>query len=415
MKLHLSHSNVTEIELENYRFIAEAAEKKLWSYDGPTGWLKPSELSEAKDTSRIKSVAEGIRALSEVHFVVGIGGSYLGAKAMMDAMLPYLTTRKVLFVGTSLSSQYLNEILELINEKNVTMSVISKSGTTTEPAVAFRLLRDAFYEKYGEEARKRIVVITDAQNSALKLMAEKEGYTIFEIPKNIGGRYSVFTSVGLLPMAIEQIDIDAFLRGVTDASKSFALADFKTNLPQRYAVLRTAMMSKGKEMEVLCTYEPKLSALSQWWMQLYGESDAKHGKGIFPIGLNFTSDLHSMGQLLQQGRRNLFETTLWTKDPGIKLHIPASKLEDGLGGLVGRTVSSINEAARAGTLEAHVEGGIPNIGIELEKIGEYELGEVIYFFMKSCALGGIMNGVNPFDQPGVESYKRNMQRLLKRK
>lgn len=415
MKLHLSHSNVTEAELENYRFLAEAAEKKLWRLDGPTGWLKPSELPEAKDTSRIKYVADSMRSLSEVHFVVGIGGSFLGAKAMIDAILPYLAVRKVLFVGTSLSSQYLSEILALIKDRDVTMSVISKSGTTTEPAVAFRLLRDAFYEKYGDEAKKRIVIVTDAQNSALKLMAEKEGYSTFDIPKNIGGRYSVFTCVGLLPMAIELIDIDSFLQGVTDASKTFALADYKTNLPQRYAVLRTAMMSKGKEMEVLCTYEPKLSAMSQWWMQLFGESDAKHGKGIFPVGLNFTSDLHSMGQLLQQGRRNLFETTIWTKDPGIKLHIPASKLEDGLSGLVGRTVSSINEAARAGTLEAHVEGGVPNIGIELEKIGEYQLGEAIYFFMKSCAIGGIMNGVNPFDQPGVESYKRNMQRLLKRK
>lgn len=415
MKLHLSHSNVTEIELENYRFLAEAAEKKLWSYDGPIGWLKPSELPEAKDTSKIKAIAEEMKAISEVHLVVGIGGSYLGAKAMLDAMLPYLAKRKVIFVGTSLSSQYLSEILALVQRTSVTMSVISKSGTTTEPAVAFRLLRDAFYEKYGEEAKKRIVVITDFQNSALKLMAEKEGYRLLVIPKNIGGRYSVFTGVGLFPMAIEEIDIDAYLRGVTDASKRFALADFKTNHPQRYAVLRTAMMSKGKEIEVLCTYEPKLVATSQWWMQLFGESDAKHGKGIFPVGLNLTSDLHSMGQLLQQGRRNLFETTLWAKDQGSKLHIPSSKLDDGLGGLVGRTVSSINEAARAGTLEAHVEGGVPNIGIEIERIAEYELGEVIYFFMKSCAIGGMMNGVNPFDQPGVESYKRNMQRLLKRK
>ena len=390
------------------------------------GWLELPTNYDKEEFKRIKKAAEKIRKESDILLVIGIGGSYLGARAVIEAltssfndMLPAEQRKfpQILYVGNNLSSNYINELIEYIGDKDFSVNVISKSGTTTEPAIAFRIFREILENKYGiDEARSRIYATTDKEKGALKTLSENEGYEQFVVPDNVGGRYSVLTAVGLLPIAVAGIDIDKLMEGARNAQERFDDPDLKYNECYQYAVIRNILYNKmNKTTEILVNYEPKMHYFTEWLKQLFGESEGKDQKGIFPAGVDFTTDLHSMGQYIQEGRRNLFETVISIKKANSDITInPDDDNLDGLNYLAGKGLDYVNKKAMEGTVKAHVSGDVPNIIIELERIDEENIGELIYFFEKACAISGNILGVNPFNQPGVEKYKTNMFKLLEK-
>ena len=389
------------------------------------GWLHLPTNYDKKEFTRIKKAAKKIKKESDILVVIGIGGSYLGARAVIESLTSTFNNMlsvkerkypQILFAGNNLSPNYINELIEYIGDKDFSVNVISKSGTTTEPAIAFRIFREILENKYGiDEARSRIYVTTDKKKGALKTLADNEGYEEFVIPDNVGGRFSVLTAVGLLPIATAGIDIDKLMAGAKNAQERFDDPNLKYNICYQYAVVRNILYKLCKTTEILVNYEPKMHYFTEWWKQLYGESEGKDEKGIFPAGVDFTTDLHSMGQYIQEGRRTLFETVIRIKEPNsdIKINSDDDNL-DGLNYLAGKGLDYVNKKAMEGTIEAHVSGDVPNIVIEIEKLDEESIGELIYFFEKACAISGNILGVNPFDQPGVEKYKTNMFRLLKK-
>ncbi len=390
------------------------------------GWVSlPSSITDNL-LREVEEAAAALRARCEVVVVVGIGGSYLGARAVIEALtssfdwLQESEKRQnpvVLFAGINLSEDYLYELTRYLNNKQFGIIHISKSGTTTEPAIAFRLLKEQMENRVGkEEAKKRIVAITDSTKGALRTLANSEGYKTFVIPDDVGGRYSVLTPVGLLPIAVAGIDIRSLVAGAQEIEKATGPGtSFAHNLPAIYAVIRNELYRRGKKIEVLVNYHPKLHYLAEWWKQLYGESEGKGLKGIFPAAVDFTADLHSMGQWIQEGERTLFETVISIQQPNREVRIPNEERNlDGLNYLAGKRVYEVNKMAELGTQVAHVDGGVPNLLIELPKLNEKYLGQLIYFFEKACGISGYLLGVNPFNQPGVEAYKKNMFALLEK-
>ncbi len=378
------------------------------------GWTEPGK---GIDTARIKAAAARIREMADVFVVIGIGGSFMGAKCAIDFLNgPFheeIDAPKIYFAGNNISPDALGRLLALCEDKSVCVNVVSKSGTTTEPAIAFRMFRALLERKYGKDAAKRIFVTTDARRGALRPLAEKEGYEAFVVPDDIGGRYSVLTDVGLLPIAVAGGDIDALLQGAKDAMSRYLSTDVSQNEAAVYAACRHALYEeKGMTVEVLTGYEPELFTMSLWWQQLYGESHGKEGKGIFPVALTYTQDLHSMGQYLQEGTRNNFETVMWIDTPEKDLTLCAGDPADGLAYLEGKSLQYINSKAYEGVIKAHIDGGVPNLLINIPDRSEHTLGELFTFFEVGCAIGGYMLNVNPFDQPGVEAYKSNMFELL---
>lgn len=389
------------------------------------GWLKLPENRNDEEIDRIKNAADRIKKQADVFIVVGIGGSYLGAKAVIDLFssqfsnMESLNDRKhpqIIFAGNNMSAKYIYDLIEYIKDKDVAINVISKSGTTLEPAMSFRILRMFLEEKYGiRGAAQRIYVTTDANKGVLHDIAVKNEYEMFVIPDNVGGRYSVLTPVGLLPMAVANIDIDDILDGALFASHVFNQRNIKANDCYKYAIIRNILYQKGKTIELLASYEPSFRYFIEWYKQLFGESEGKENKGIFPAGVNFTTDLHSMGQFIQQGTRNIFETVINVEIDRTFIKFPEySEDDDNLNYLAGKEIDHINKQAYLGTLKAHVDGGVPVMVINMEDVSEYNVGQLIFFFEKACAISGYMLGVNPFDQPGVEAYKKNMMSLLKK-
>lgn len=388
-----------------------------------TGWLHLPQQVDRDELARIERTARHIRNTSDAFVVIGVGGSYLGARAVIELLSHTFHNElsdasrngpRIYFVGHHVSPDYMQDLLEILKDQDVSVNVISKSGTTTEPAVAFRIMRQFLQEKYGvAEARKRIYVTTDRSRGALKKMADEEGYTQFVIPDDIGGRYSVLTPVGLLPIAVAGIDIEALLTGAAEAAQRYAIPDWTQNACYQYAAVRQHLYRSGKKIELLVHYEPCIHYFAEWWKQLYGESEGKEGKGLFPAAVQFTTDLHSLGQFIQEGERLMFETILQFDNPQRDMVIPAEeKNEDGLKYLAGQTMDHVNKKAMEGTLLAHTDGGVPGLLITVPKRTPFHIGGLIYFFEKACAISGYMMGVNPFDQPGVESYKKNMFALL---
>ncbi len=387
------------------------------------GWLNlPSSISE-NELIDIQNTANDLKEKCEVVVVIGIGGSYLGSKAVIDALSDNFTQLKerknplIVFAGQNIGEDYLTELREMLSTRKWGIVVISKSGTTTEPAIAFRLLKADLEAKYEKaEAVKRIVAITDAKKGALRILSNQEGYKTFVIPDDVGGRFSILTPVGLLPIAISGFDITKLVKGSVDMEKQTGKGvDFENNPAAIYAATRNALLNKGKGIEIMANYNPKLHYFAEWWKQLYGESEGKEGKGIFPASVNFTSDLHSMGQYIQEGQRNLFETVLSITSPNKKVYITENEANlDGLNYIAGKRVNEVNKMAELGTMLAHVDGGVPNIRIEIPVLNEYYLGQLIYFYEIGCAISGYILGVNPFDQPGVEAYKKNMFALLEK-
>ena len=389
------------------------------------GWINLPENYDKEEFERIKKAANKIQNDSDVLIVIGIGGSYLGARAVIESltncfynMLPAKKRNNpmIIYAGNNLSPNYLNDLLNLIGERDISINVISKSGTTTEPAIAFRILREAIETKYGvEEAKKRIYVTTDKKKGALKGLANEENYETFVIPDNIGGRYSVLTAVGLLPIATAGIDIEKLMQGARDAREKYMDSNLKFNDCYKYAVIRNLLYQSGKKVEILANYEPQLHYFTEWWKQLYGESEGKDGKALFPAGVDFTTDLHSMGQYIQDGERHLFETVISVVHPKSNIIVKEdSENVDGLNYLAGKGLDYINKKAMEGTIEAHVSGNVPNLKITIDRLDEENIGQLIYFFEKSCAMSGLILGINPFNQPGVEEYKKNMFRLLEK-
>ena len=427
LKVNLEYSGITEKEIMKYKDKVEKIHKDLHSKATDekefVGWIELPTNYDKEEFARIKKAAKKIRKDSDILIVIGIGGSYLGSKAVIDALtnnFKYLQTKEkrkaplVLFAGNNISSTYINELIEIIGGNDVSINVISKSGTTTEPAIAFRIFRELLETKYGiEEARKRIYVTTDKERGALKKLAEEEKYETFVIPDNVGGRYSVLTPVGLLPIAAAGIDIDKLMNGAKLAQDIYSDSNLKYNDCYKFAVVRNILYKLYKNTEILVNYDPKLHYFTEWWKQLFGESEGKDQMGIFPAGVDNTTDLHSMGQYIQQGRRNLFETVIDVEKPksNIKIKLDGDNI-DGLNFLAGKTVDYVNKKAMQGTIEAHVSGDVPNIVITMEKLNEESLGQLIYFFEKACAMSGKILGIDPFNQPGVEEYKKNMFRLL---
>ena len=374
---------------------------------------------DKSEFERIKQAAERIKKHSDAMVVIGIGGSYLGARSAIESLSHSFHNQMnnkthVYFAGQNISSTYISHLFELLEGKDISVNVISKSGTTTEPALAFRIFRDYMEKKYGKEkARKRIFATTDQKKGALKKLADEEGYETFVIPDDVGGRYSVLTAVGLLPIAVAGLDIDHMMEGAAAAARKYNNPDLLTNESYQYAAVRNVLYNKGKAIEVLVNYEPSLHYVSEWWKQLFGESEGKDQKGLFPASVDFSTDLHSMGQYVQEGRRNLLETVLQIKKPRIEVTIQEDPENiDGLNFLAGKTMDEVNKSAFQGTLMAHIDGEVPNLVIELDEMNEYTYGEMVYFFEKACGISGHLLGVNPFDQPGVEAYKKNMFALL---
>ncbi|NYF23640.1 glucose-6-phosphate isomerase [Sporosarcina sp. JAI121] len=381
------------------------------------GWLKlPLDEQEILIDS-IQDMASEVRNCSSILIVIGVGGSYLGTKAIHEALKSYFgddsTYPEIIYAGQNMSGAYLKQLLRYIDGKEVFINVISKSGTTTEPAIAFRVLRSYMEDRYGGEANGRIVVTTDSEKGALKELAKEKGYRSFVIPNDIGGRYSVLTAVGIFPLAVAGVDIRALLSGAKQAAFDLLGEDLELNPAYRYAVARQILYAKGYTIELLASFEPSLQYFHEWWKQLFGESEGKGKKGIFPASVSFPTDLHSVGQYIQDGRRFLFETLLHFEDVGDDQHIPYDPEDrDGLNYLVDKSLNEINTISKEGTAMAHSEGGVPVLKIELAKLDEFHIGYLIYFFMKSCAMSAYLSGVNPFDQPGVESYKNKMFELL---
>ncbi len=385
------------------------------------GWVNLPSSTSAATLADINATAKQMKDLCDVVVVIGIGGSYLGAKAVIDALsnnfaqLTQRTNPLVIFAGQNISEDYMTELRNMLNDRKWGIVVISKSGTTTEPAIAFRILKADCEAQFGmQESVKRIVVITDAQKGALRTLANQEGYKTYVIPDNVGGRFSVLTPVGLLPIAIAGFDIEQLVKGAADMEKQTnADVDFKNNPSAVYAAVRNVLYSKGKGIEITANYNPKLHYFAEWWKQLYGESEGKEQKGIFPASVDLTSDLHSMGQYIQQGQRNLFETVISIDSPDSSVQIMSDdKNLDGLNFLAGKHIDEVNKMAELGTILAHVDGGVPNIRISIPKLNAYYLGQLIYFYEMACGISGYLLGVNPFDQPGVEAYKTDMFRLL---
>ncbi len=430
IKLNYKHTNITKRMIQDYAKEVEKNHKELHDRalddEDFVGWLELPTDYNKEEFKRIKKAAKKIAKESDILVVIGIGGSYLGARAVIESLtssfynlLPEEQRKypQILYVGNNLSPNYMNEIIEYIGNKDFSVNVISKSGTTTEPAIAFRIFREILENKYGiDEARSRIYATTDKEKGALKTLAENEGYEQFVVPDNVGGRYSVLTAVGLLPIAVAGIDIEKLMEGARIAQERFDDPDLKYNECYQYAVIRNILYSKMKKTtEILVNYEPKMHYFTEWWKQLYGESEGKDNKGIFPSGVDFTTDLHSMGQYIQEGRRDLFETVIKIKTPANDIIInPDDDNLDGLNYLAGKTMDYVNKKAMEGTVKAHVDGDVPNIIIEMNKLDAKNIGELIYFFEKACAMSGMILGVNPFNQPGVEKYKKNMFHLLEK-
>jgi glucose-6-phosphate isomerase len=403
---------------------AQALEKKTGKGNDFLGWVNlPSSVSDA-DLKDIEKTASKIRKQIDAVVVIGIGGSYLGTRAVAETLSPSFLHLKanrknpvILYAGHNIGEDYLNELIEVLNELKYAIVVISKSGTTTEPAIAFRILKNHLEKKVGKQAAKELIVaITDAKKGALRTTATQEGYKTFVIPDDIGGRYSVLTPVGLVPLAITGFDIRALVKGAIDMEKiTSSSTSFESNPACLYAATRFMLYRAGKRIEILANFENKLHFLAEWWKQLYGESEGKEGKGIFPASVDFSADLHSMGQFIQEGERLLIETVISVSQTESKFVIPKEKADlDGLNYIAGKRVDAVNKMAELGTMLAHVDGGVPNIRIELPRLNEYYLGQLMYFFEKACGISGYLLGVNPFDQPGVEAYKKNMFALLEK-
>lgn len=387
------------------------------------GWVDLPTNYDKEEFARIKAAAKKIQSDSEVLVVIGIGGSYLGARAAIDFLnntfynLMTDENRKapqIFFAGNSISSTYLADLIEVIGDKDFSVNVISKSGTTTEPAIAFRVFKERLIAKYGvEEANKRIYATTDKAKGAVKVEADAAGWETFVIPDDVGGRYSVLTAVGLLPIAASGADIDALMQGAADASKAYASDKLEENEAYQYAAMRNILYRKGKVTELLINYEPTMQYFSEWWKQLFGESEGKDQKGIYPSSANFSTDLHSLGQYIQEGRRNIFETVVKVEKPRRNIDIPVDEKDlDGLGYLQGKDVDFVNTKAYEGVLLAHTDGDVPNLLVTIPEMDAYTLGYTMYFFEIACGISGYLNGINPFDQPGVEAYKKNMFALL---
>lgn len=427
MTVSFDYTNVLSFmknsELENLSGFVKQAHNQIHQQTGPgsdfLGWVDWPVTYDTEEFTRVKIAAKRIQQQSDVLVVIGIGGSYLGSKAAIEALSHTFHNQikgntEVYFAGQNISSTYIEHLLQLLEGKDVSINVISKSGTTTEPALAFRILREYMEQKYGkEEARSRIYVTTDQNKGALRNLAYEEGYESFVIPDNIGGRYSVLTPVGLLPIAVAGLDIDKMMAGAKAAYIKYDDPVLATNESYQYAAVRNIFYNKGKSIELLVNYEPGLHYVAEWWKQLFGESESKDEKGLFPASVNFTTDLHSMGQYIQEGRRLFIETVLQIKKPQIERTIRDDIDNiDGLNFLSGKTMDEVNKKAALGTALAHIDGGVPNLLIELDELNEFTFGEMIYFFEKACAISGTLLGVNPFDQPGVEAYKQNMFALL---
>lgn len=387
------------------------------------GWVEYPQTYDREEFNKIKELAEEIKGHCDALVVIGIGGSYLGARSAIEMLshsfyniLPKdrRKTPEIYFAGNNISPVYVKHLLDVLEGKDICVNVISKSGTTTEPAIAFRIFRELLEQKYGKEgAKKRIIATTDQQRGALKKLATEEGYQTFVIPDDVGGRYSVLTAVGLLPIAASGADIEKIMAGAADAVDIYSNTNILENTAYQYAVVRNILYNKGKTVELLVNYEPSLQFFAEWWKQLFGESEGKDFKGIFPASVNFTTDLHSMGQYIQEGRRNIFETIINIETPQIDIKVKEEKDDmDGLNFLAGKTMDYVNKKAFQGTMLAHTDGGVPNLVVNVPHIDEYNYGQMVYFFEKACGVSGYLLGVNPFNQPGVEEYKKNMFALL---
>ena len=427
MSLALNTKHLSSfIKEEEYKAIypqVEAAHKTLEAKNGPgsdfLGWMYLPRDYDKEEFARIKAAAAKIREDSDVLVVAGIGGSYLGARAVIEAVKGMYHNEldnglKIYFCGNSISPTYLNDIITLCKGKRFSINVISKSGTTTETSLAFRVLRKLLEDEMGvEEANKRIYATTDRAKGTLKQLADAQGWPTFVVPDDVGGRYSVLTAVGLLPMAVAGIDIDAVMAGAADAMKALDNDDLCTNDCYKYAAYRNILYRKGKAVELLVSYEPAFAMMNEWYKQLFGESEGKDQKGIFPASVVFSTDLHSMGQFIQEGSRMLFETVVDIQKPSKEFFVKDDPENlDGLNFLSNQNMSVVNRKAMQGTVLAHTQGGVPNMLLEVPEINEHEFGYMVYFFEKACAISGYLLGVNPFDQPGVESYKKNMFALL---
>lgn len=429
IKLDLSKSMpyLRENEISNMCNMVKEAHNMLHDKTGAgndfLGWLDLPINYDKDEFDRIKNAAKKIQNNSDVLIVIGIGGSYLGARAAIEMLNHSFynclskderKTPEIYFVGNNISSTYILDLVDLVKNKDISVNVVSKSGTTTEPAIAFRVFKELLEEKYGKDgAKERIFATTDKSRGALKTLATAEGYETFVIPDDVGGRFSVLTAVGLLPIATSGINIDDMMKGAKEAREDFSNPDLKENPCYTYVAARNALYRKGKTTEILVNYEPRLQYFSEWWKQLYGESEGKDGKGIFPSSVNFSTDLHSMGQYIQDGMRNIFETVINIEKPSRELTLKAFEDDlDGLNYLQGKTVDFVNKKAYEGTVIAHNDGGVPNLVIEVPEISAYYFGYLVYFFEKACGVSGYVLGVNPFDQPGVEAYKKNMFALL---
>ena len=422
-----THPYLTSQEMEFMEEQVKCAHDLLHNGKGPgndfLGWVDLPVNYDRAEFQKVQEAAAQIRETAEALVVVGIGGSYLGARAAIEMLNHSFYNQmakarggypEIFYLGQTISPTYTAELLELLAEKDFAVNVISKSGTTTEPAIAFRLIKELLVKKYGAEgARKRIYATTDRAKGALKQLAQNEGYTQFTIPDDVGGRYSVLTPVGLLPIAASGIDIQSMMDGAAEAREEYANERLADNPAYQYAAARNILYRKGKLVEILINYEPGLHYFTEWWKQLFGESEGKDQKGIFPAACDFSTDLHSMGQYIQEGRRDLFETVLWVEKPRRSITIPTDPAYiDGLNFLAGQTMEVVNRKAFEGTLLAHTDGGVPNMLVKLAEISPAVFGKLVYFFEKACGISGYLNAVNPFDQPGVEAYKKNMFALL---
>lgn len=418
---------VSAEEMENMKSAVMCARDTLTSKSGAgndfLGWIDLPADYDKEEFHRIKKAAEKIKSDSDVLLVVGIGGSYLGARAAIEFLshsfynvLPKGSrkTPEIYFVGNSISSKYIHDLKDVLEGKDFSVNIISKSGTTTEPAIAFRVFKDMLIEKYGRvEANKRIYATTDKKKGALKNLADQEGYETFVVPDDVGGRFSVLTAVGLLPIAVSGADIDRLMEGANDARIAAKETPYESNGALQYAAVRNILLRKGKTVEIVANYEPSLHYVSEWWKQLFGESEGKDQRGIFPAAVDLTTDLHSMGQFIQDGARIMFETVLNVQESPAEILLKEEEVDtDGMNYLAGKSVDFINKSAMNGTILAHTDGHVPNLVIDIPKQDAYSLGQLFYFFEYACGVSGYLLGVNPFNQPGVESYKKNMFALL---
>lgn len=430
-KIKFDYSNAKDFirdhEIDMIEKQVADAKEYLLSRKGPgndfLGWIDLPVDYDKEEFARIKKAAEKIKSDSDVLVVIGIGGSYLGSRAVIEGLSNNFNNKldkevrkapEVYFAGHNISGTYVKQLIDVIGDRDFSVNVISKSGTTTEPGIAFRIFKKLLNDKYGkDEATKRIYATTDKARGALKTLATDEGYETFVVPDDVGGRFTVLTAVGLLPIAAAGIDIDEFVKGFQDGREMFLNAPFNENPAMLYAAIRNILMRRGKGMEILANYEPNLHFISEWWKQLYGESEGKDGKGIFPASVDFSTDLHSLGQFIQDGSSNHFETVLNVEEPELDIVLEAEENDlDGLNYLSGKTMNFVNQNAMKGTILAHVDGGVPNLRFDIPKMDAYHLGQLFYTFESACGMSGYLNCVNPFDQPGVEAYKKNMFALL---